>query len=55
MGKCDRNELAWLPLPAWRGEDGRAERLVLGVVEEAARVIQQLAECDRRAIWNEPR
>jgi hypothetical protein len=55
MRKRDSNELARLPLPARGGENGRAERLVLGVVEEAARVVQQLTERDRRPVWNEAR
>jgi hypothetical protein len=51
----DRDELARLPDVTWMGDHRTREATVAEVVEETARVIEQLADGDRFAIRDEPR
>ena len=53
MRKGDRDELARRPHPSRVAEHGLDEGPVVGVVEEAARVVEQLTQRDRVAVRNE--
>jgi hypothetical protein len=51
----DRDELPGLPDVSWMDDHRTREAGVVGVVEETAHVIEQLADGDRFAIRDEPR
>ena len=54
MRKCDRKELVRRPPSSGIGDHRLRVCVVLAVVEEAARVVEQLADRDCTAIRDEP-